>query len=550
MSGTKTDEDSGRRWRSPLVASLVAAVLVVAGGGGTYLATAGFGAGDGPDARSGEPPRLSVSPTPTGALGIAPGEPHPGPGSGYRVKGALPDGPDRASVHRPEGTVTEDEVRRLAQALGLPGSPRRTGSVWKAGGDKDGSGPVLQVSAAAPGTWTYGGFGPAPRGDACPRTDVCASGTTASGPTSPDGVPPVSEKAAKHAAAPVLKALGQSDAAVDAGQVMGAIRVVNAEPVVGGLPTHGWTTGIQIGADGRVVGGGGQLKEPRARATYPVISADDALARLNTAARGGGAAEPADCPTGGGRSGGAGGMNPCDVPVCATPMPLGEGGGKETAKGPARACAPGCPPPASPGDTTRDRLGCGGLPPEPAERLTVDKAVFGLSALHADGKPSLVPSWLFRIAPGGAAPSSTIAQVAVEPGYLVQSTPPSPDAPGTPEVSPLPTAPGTGTGPARPAPDPDGPSRALPGQSVESYTVQGRTLTVRFTGGVCAAYGAKASETGRQVRVTITESHPDPGRVCIAVAVPVTAKVTLDAPLGDREVVDARTGKAIKPGTG
>ncbi|MFI6283550.1 hypothetical protein ACIBCM_02135 [Streptomyces sp. NPDC051018] len=534
MSGTKTDEDSGRRWRSPLVASLVAAVLVVGGGGGTYLATAGFG--DGPDPRGAEPPKLSVSPAPVDAAGIAPGEPHPGPGPGYRAKGALPDGPDRASVHRPEGTVTEDEVRRLAQVLGLPGSPLRKGSVWLTGDDKDGSGPVLQVSADAPGTWTYGGFGPAPRGDACPRTDVCPSGTTTSGPSGPDGVPAVSEEAAKKAAAPVLKALGQSDAAVDAGQVMGAVRVVNAEPVVGGLPTYGWTTGIQIGADGRVVGGGGQLKEPRAQASYPVVSATDALARLNSAPGGSGAARPAVCPAGEGRAG-SGGIEPCDLPACATPMPLGRDGG-----GGGKASAP----PAPAAGTARDHTGCGTLPPPPAEPLTVDKAVFGLSAMYAEGRLSLVPSWLFRVAPGGAAPSYTVAQAAVESGYLLQSAPTSPDAPGIPPVPPS-SAPGKDIAPAPPAPDRTGLPVSPP---VEWYTTKGRTLTVRFIGGVCDTYSAKASETGRQVRVTITASHPEPDRVCIEIGVDTTVKVTLDAPLGDREVVDATTGKAIPPRTG
>jgi hypothetical protein len=45
--------------------------------------------------------------------------------------------------------------------------------------------------------------------------------------------------------------------------------------------------------------------------------------------------------------------------------------------------------------------------------------------------------------------------------------------------------------------------------------------------------------------VTITESNPDPKRVCIMIAKELTEKVTLDKPLGDRKVVDAATGEAV-----
>ncbi len=47
---------------------------------------------------------------------------------------------------------------------------------------------------------------------------------------------PVSEAAAKKAAAPVLRRWARTTPKLDAGQVMGARRAVNAEPEVGGLP--------------------------------------------------------------------------------------------------------------------------------------------------------------------------------------------------------------------------------------------------------------------------------------------------------------------------
>ncbi|GFM96638.1 hypothetical protein Sfulv_14490 [Streptomyces fulvorobeus] len=192
---------------------------------------------------------------------------------------------------------------------------------------------------------------------------------------------PVGEKAAEAAAAPVLKALGQEDAALDAAQVMGSVRVVNADPVVGGLPTYGWATGIQVGADGEVAGGSGQLKSLEKGDTYPVTGAAEALKRLNASSKGGGTP---------------------DVGGCATPVPL-EGG---------QPVPPAdCPMPRGAGKPTLMR---------------VDKAVFGLATQYVDGKQALVPSWLFSVRPATGGPVSTVSQVAVDPAHLTE-----PEEPGT-----------------------------------------------------------------------------------------------------------------------
>ncbi|KPC74432.1 membrane protein, partial [Streptomyces sp. NRRL WC-3753] len=101
------------------------------------------------------------------------------------------------------------------------GEPRTEGGSWLVGTAKDGQGPLLRVNKQAPGTWSYQGHTP-PHGDDCPQGKMCAS--SSDGGKEGD---PVGEKAAKSAAAPVLKALGQDDAKLDAGQVSGGIRVVN-----------------------------------------------------------------------------------------------------------------------------------------------------------------------------------------------------------------------------------------------------------------------------------------------------------------------------------
>ncbi|MFI1399040.1 hypothetical protein [Streptomyces sp. NPDC020681] len=498
MSSTENTHDSARRRRSPLAVASVAAAVLIAGGGGAYFATAGSG-GDSADAKRGaqaggkNPPPLALDGASgrDGAGGIAPGEPDPTGGTVYKAAGKLPDGPDKAAVHRAEGAVTEAEVTRLAKALGLAGTPRLAGPAWKIGTEKDGGGPMLQVNKDAPGTWTYARFTPSPSGDNCVKVDVCPSGGgtdsgsgTGAAKDLPAGGPAVSEEAAKKAAAPVLKALGQSDAELDARQLMGAVRVVNADPVIGGLPTYGWSTGIQVGADGQVVGGSGQLKVPEKGDEYPVLSADEALKQLNKDAKGSG---------------------PIGIGGCATPVPAeGEIKPQDEPK-PDALCEPERKP-AGP------------------QQMTIGKAVFGLAAQYVDGRQALVPSWLFEVAPKSGDQTFTIAQTAVAPKFLKAPTPPQKDVK-----------------PTEPPQDPVAPSD----RRVLSYNVDGRTLSVTFWGGVCSDYAATASEAGGQVKVRITETNPDPERVCIAIAKELTEQVTLDKPLGDRKVVDAATGQAV-----
>ncbi|MFE6189945.1 hypothetical protein ACFQ6U_36565 [Streptomyces sp. NPDC056465] len=388
----ENDVTGTRRRRPPLVVASVAAAVLLAGGGGAYWAsnTSGESApGLLPDPGTGSPPPLSLDAAadsgPTAPPpGIAPGEPDPHGGrTVYRASGELPGGPDEAAVHRAAGTVTGAEVARLAKALGVRGTPRTEGTAWKVGSDGDGSGPFLRVIKQAPGTWTfarYGSGGP----------DACASPTVCAKDASPGTGSPVSEKAARAAAAPVLKAVGQEGAALDADQVMGSVRVVNADPVVDGLPTYGWSTGVQVGADGAIVGGSGHLKGLEKGDSYPVTGADEALEQLN--------AESGRAPKGG-------------VGGCATSVPLED----DLAPEPDCGTSDGSPPAAT---------------------ATVEKAEFGLAARYADGEQILVPSWLFSVRAEGGGPRSTVAQVAVDPEYLTpEDTSPSPEPTKDPDGS-------------------------------------------------------------------------------------------------------------------
>ncbi|MFF7767599.1 hypothetical protein ACFZC7_13960 [Streptomyces massasporeus] len=380
--------DGGRPRTPAIIASVAAAVLLIGGGGAWLASNASSGAGGGTTsgAPGGDdtPPPLALDgyseSTAGGGNGIAPGEPNPY-GATYRVGGPLPEGPAKAPVYRAQGEVTKEDVARLAKALGVEGAPVAQGEAWKIGG-QDGSGPGLQVNRQAPGSWTFSRY--APGTDNCKGTDTC----TAPQP----GGSPVSEEVAEKAAAPVLKAVGQDDAKRDASQVMGAQRVVNAAPEVGGLPTHGWTTGINVGSDGEVVGGSGQLKTPVKGDTYPVVSAGKALELMN--------GQPKN-------------DHRMGIGGCASPVPL-----KDRLEQP-------CEQPAS--------------GPAKQDTVTVESAVFGLAAHVVDGRQALVPSWLFEVTAPGAQDPFTVTYPAVEPKYLASPEPSEPSdqptsAPGPREV--------------------------------------------------------------------------------------------------------------------
>lgn len=103
-----------------------------------------------------------------------PREPNPY-GVTYRVDGSLPEGPNSAPVYRTQGQVTEDDVARLAGALGVDGTPVAQGQVWRVGA-RDGSGPSLQVNRQAPGAWTFQRYSPVI--DNCDSATVCGAEQT------------------------------------------------------------------------------------------------------------------------------------------------------------------------------------------------------------------------------------------------------------------------------------------------------------------------------------------------------------------------------------
>ncbi len=355
------------RHRNRLAVTLVAGAVLVAGGGSAYwAASAAGGARSAPAAqgKDGGPAPLPGGPWATAV-----------PGGPYRLTGTLPAGPDSAPVHTPRGPVPRADVARLAAALGIPGSVRADHGLWRAG---TGGGPALQVGQDAPGSWVFTRAGAPCAPPAGSGTAVCyAPGRAVPRATGPAGSP-VSAAGAERAAAPLLAALGLADARLDASGTAGALRTVTADPRVGGLPVHGWTTTVQVAPDGSVTSASGRLSRLAAGASYPVVTARQAFARLGAA--GSGAAGRA-CPT----------MRP------------GAAGG-----------------PADPGDLP----GVSAVPCVAARQpALVRGAVFGLSAQYVAGVPELVPSWLFRVAAAGAGGETVLALPAVDPRFIAAASP-------------------------------------------------------------------------------------------------------------------------------
>ncbi|MEU8432901.1 hypothetical protein AB0F18_08280 [Streptomyces sp. NPDC029216] len=386
MTSEQPDTSRATRRRPAWAIGSIAAAVLLAGGGTAYWASTAYGDARGGGSRTGD--TAAVAPRTAGTPsrpGIAPGEPDPnGGGVTYRADVPLPPAPASAPSFAASGEVTSEEVARLAQALGISGAPRLSGEQWLAGETVDGAGPRLSVTRKAPGTWSFSRFQGPGAGDDCVRgKDTCGPATLPqegsgaakqAAPQDSGAGKPVSEQAAKAAAAPVLAAAGQGDAKVDARLVTGSVRVVVADPVVGGLPTQGWSSRISVGADGQVVAGSGELKAPVRTAEQPVVGAAEALDRLNAASKGGGDG------TGPGPSG------------CATSVPLTP----DTATG------------------ATDTLPCNPepRPMKPPRTESVKGAVLGLTAGTVDGGRGLVPAWLFEVAGADGKPGRTVVQPA------------------------------------------------------------------------------------------------------------------------------------------
>ena len=506
--------------RSRLTVAAVAAAVLVAGGGGAYWASASGGGGDDAKASQSAPqplrfdgPGVSTSVSGDGGSGTSPAD----GGDTYRLTGKLPGGPASAPVWKAAGGVDQAAVQHLASVLGVTGPVTTVGGSWRVGGTVDGGGPSLMVGKDAPGSWVYTRFGAPPTmahpdrsihssgaGSVAPSPGGAPGGGAASSSTSSDegttpagGTPPVSEQAALRSAGPLLAGLGLSGARTDASQTVGALRTVQADPVLGGLPTHGWATTVQVGADGRITLANGRLAPLAKGADYPAVSAATALKELNARAV----------------------VHPDGPASCTAPAPT------------MTPLAPG----TDESGTVRHTVPC--VPPGTPHPVQVRGASFGLSTQFVNGTQILVPSWLFDTAQAGVKTTSVVAQPAVvDPKYItygggVTSVPVTPVNPGGP----------VRTGPGQPV-DPRAPHPV----KATAYQAKGSTLTLVFWGGLCGTYHGSADESASQVRVRVSEEPAKPGKVCPMIEKTMTVQVTLKQPLGSRTVVDATDGQPVR----
>jgi hypothetical protein len=315
----------GRRVGTWLVAAVVTAALLVGGvvvAGGdrgrapTVLPPLELDAAQPTAAAAAEPAQAGVA---AGARPYDLGDaPQRRPSVTYRLRGSLPDLPDRARAWRLGTDADSGRMAALAAALGLRGRLRQDRAGWTVSGGTS----SLRVNRLPGLPWSYGGVvagtcvgGPwspgspaGGRGIQCLTADPptvkdpkpAGGGTAGSGagsPGSPGSVRPVvpgrlvkplprpvdlpsreaAERIARDLAARAGLALDGAAVRVVDGY---AARLVTISPAVGGLPTHGFAWTVGVGPKGRVQYAGGWLATPRPADTYPLIREAEGLARL------------------------------------------------------------------------------------------------------------------------------------------------------------------------------------------------------------------------------------------------------------------------------
>lgn len=505
---TPEAESPRPRRRSPLAIASVAAAVLLAGGGGAYWASTAAGGGTqdpGAAQKDGSPKPLALDGfASTGAEGIAPGEPNPY-GRQYKAEGKLPDGPESAPVYRTAAKVSRAEVARLAKALDVAGTPRADHGVWKVGGAKDAMSPVLQVSQKAPGGWSYTAYG-SPGGTSCVQppdtnvgtqpSDTQSSDAKGSGKSCPSYRGGATDSKGSKSEGSGSKGSAGSDKAVSEAKAKRA-----AQPVLDAL-----------GLDDA------KLDARQLYGAVRVVKADPVLDGLPTYGWRTSLQVAAD-----GQLVGGDGLLSKPAEDDTYPLIGAAEAMKRLNKGGATADGSGsaddAPGKAEPAEKAPEEAATGSAS-SAADKVTVRKATLGLAARSVDGRRALVPSWLFQVGPSSADDAmNTVTYPAVDPKFIKKPSP-------------------SGTAPS-----------SKPGEDqvddITSYTVAGKTLTVRFWGGVCESYSVSAKESSSQVKLEIKGKRLHPGRPCILIAKQIDKKVELDKPLGDRKVVDARTGEAV-----
>lgn len=399
--------------------------------------------------------------------------------SQYQLEGTLSsDAPEDGRVRRPRAGSAA-AAADLARALGLDGTPTSISNGWalRAPGKT-----ILILSESGSWTWQPDCMADRPIQDEDANTG-CGFAET---PTAAPPPPGPSDEETKTASAPVFSRLGLSDLPIAVSPAGSS----NSNASV--TPAASWSTTLTVSRERAVVGGSGWLSGSVEGDAYPLISAAAAFEELKKQPR-------------------------MVMDLC---MVRKDG-------------QPGCEEPA-PTVIDGARLG-----------LMLDF----LQALKdgEPGSPVLVPAWLFSV----KGSSETIPMIAVDPAYLDDpSDEPAPDAtakpdpagstePGDPGACPPDSCTGGGGTPN------DG-GESTETFSIDAYTLEGdRTIHVQLTLGDCRAQWEprlEAKQGSEAVYLMLTASGPTPPKdgACTAIASEHDVALTLDAPLGDRKVYDAK----------
>ncbi len=304
---------------------------------------------------------------------------------GWVLVGALPVQPTQAAVRRwPDGPASPAEVQRLAQVLGVTGTPARHADGWVVTGATG----VLRIRDDGGHQWSY------TRADQteCPpitvdvdhpdgATGAACGMAIAPGQSIPAGP---STAATRSMAAPLLAGLGLGASDVAAATVYQGSpnSTLSVSPTVDSMPTQGLETTVYADRTG-IAGASGRLDLPTPGDVYPLRTAKQAFEDL--------AKEP----------------RPMMAPYCG-PIPGVPGG---TSAGPVPL--PRCPSP-EPVKVTGARIGL---------LLTYDMS----SDSHGMGVPLMVPAWFFTVLAGGTGP----VMIAIDPSFLAPPDQPQPGNPGS-----------------------------------------------------------------------------------------------------------------------
>ena len=345
-----------RRWTVPLSVAVVVTGLV-------FLAVWLARDGSSTNLRSAARPHvlhLASGNTETSAMSAASDAPtdQTAPGDPYKLVGSLPSGtPDDQPLWRLR-TASASDAQDIADVLQLAGTPERVDGGWAM---RHGSNRLV---VRDDGSWSYGM-------DCAPDTPVsdenvnvgCASAASGVAVDSTDGSEPIpvpsyppgpSQADARAAAAQFFDRLGITDPAIVV-YTGDPMATVQASPSVAGVASSGWVTTVQVDASGDVVAADGWLASPERGADYPVISAQAAFDLLQSRPR-------------------------PELMLCAQ-RPDG-------------------------------KPGCADIPP-----TEVTGASLGVMLDQDNGRPVLVPAWLFTI----SGQDDPVSQIAVDPSFLAGS---------------------------------------------------------------------------------------------------------------------------------